>query len=1008
MHALKVFISYSHDSPEHENRILGLSDQLREQGIDCIIDQYEQSPEEGWPLWCEKQVQAASYVLVACTETYLRRLRKQEESWRGLGATWEGHIITQELYNTQGKNDKFIPIIFCPNDVQFIPLSLQGFTHYQLEDGYDALYRRLTAQSLIIKPTLGSLKGMAPNPPFTSQPRLNRRQNFDSLWNVRFRRNSFFTGRERVLTDLRTALRKSRSAALSGLGGVGKTHTAVEYAYRHRRLYTAVFWAEAESRETLLASFVSIAVMLKLPSAQAKEQELAAQDVKRWLESNPRWLLILDNADDLSLVQTFLPSQLNGYVLLTTRVYATTALAQRVSLREMTPEEGALLLLRRAALIRRDAPITEATDADRDSAIQLSIEMGGLPLAIDQAGAFIEEMRRSLSEYAELYATEKANLLAERGSLGDHSSVTVTFSLAFERVAANNAAAADLVRLCAFLGADAIPEEIFTEGAPVLGDKLGRAAVNKLAFARTIGEAGRFSLLDRDATNQTLGMHRLVQLVIKDAMPNVDRRIWAERAVRATREAFHSVEYADWTLCQKLITHAYACADLIDEWNFDFVEAATLLNQAACYLSDRGLFSAVEPLYLRSLAIRERALGPDHPQVAMSLNNIAMFYADQGKYSEAESLYQRSLAIWEKLRAPDHPDMALSLNNLAVLYRQQGRYAEAEPLYQRSLAIYQNAMGPEVIEVAMSLNNLATFYLDQARYAEAEPLFKRSLAIWERALGPNHPTAATGLDNLAELYRNEGRYAEAEPLYQRSIAINEKALGPDHPDLARSLHNLALLYDAQGEYVEAEQLCRRARAIWEKALKSDHPDIAKSLNSLAELCRERGNYDEAEPLFQRSLTIRETVLGADHPEVATALNNLALLYHDRAMYNEAEPLYLRSLAIREAALGANHPDVASSLNNLAELYRKQGRYADAEPLYQRSLTIRDKVLSADHPDIAMTFNNMALFYNDQGKYTLAEALFQRSLAMLERTLGLDDRKTILVRSNLDALRGELR
>ena len=124
----KVFISYSHDTAEHKDRVLALSDRLRADGVECRIDQYEQSPAEGWPLWCEKQVEAADFVLVACTETYLRRFRKEEEPGKGRGVTWEGHVITQELYNAQGKNTKFIPITF--EDGEFRPVPLQSATLY--------------------------------------------------------------------------------------------------------------------------------------------------------------------------------------------------------------------------------------------------------------------------------------------------------------------------------------------------------------------------------------------------------------------------------------------------------------------------------------------------------------------------------------------------------------------------------------------------------------------------------------------------------------------------------------------------------------------------------------------------------------------------------------------------------------------------------------------------------------------------------------------------------------
>ena len=760
---------------------------------------------------------------------------------------------------------------------------------------------------------------------------------------MRHRKSVFFTGREQVLTDLRKALEERGTAALSGLGGIGKTQTAIEYAYRYRELYTAVFWVDAESRETLLAGFVSIADALNLPSAQAKEQEQAVAEVHRWLEGNQGWLLILDNADELPLVQKFLPNQPQGHLLLTTRAQATTALAEGVPVKAMAPEEGALLLLRRTGVIAKDAVFADAKETDRRFALELSKELGGLPLALDQAGAFIEETRLSVSEYAALYASEKASLLEERGTLGEHKSVTVTFSLAFQKVADNNAAAADLIRLCAFLAPDAIPEEIFTGGdGSVLGENLGAAAANKLSFARLIREACRFSLLDRDATNQTLNIHRLVQIVIKAGMSEADQREWAERTVRALAKAFPYVEYANWALCQRLIAHAGTCASLIGEWDFRFVEAAGLLNQAAFYLDERALYAEAEPLFQLSLAIYEKTLGPDHPDVGTSLNNVALLYNNQGRYAEAEPLYQRSRAIREKTLGPDHPDVATSLNNLAGLYDSQAKYTEAEPLYERSLAIWEKALGPDQLDVATSLNNLAELHRNQGKYAEAEPLYQRSLAIWEKALGPDHPDVAASLNNLAMLYDNQRKHAEAEPLYLRSRAIWENALGPDHPDVATSLDNLAGLYDNQGKYAEAEPLYQRSLAIREKALGPDHPDVATSLNNLAGLYNSQGRYAEAELLYQRSLAIWEKVLGPDHPDVATSLNNLATLYSNQGKYADAEPLYQRSLAIREKALGRDHPHVATSLNNLATFYDNQGKYAEAEPLYQRAREISEK------------------------------------------------------------------
>ena len=283
---------------------------------------------------------------------------------------------------------------------------------------------------------------------------------------------------------------------------------------------------------------------------------------------------------------------------------------------------------------------------------------------------------------------------------------------------------------------------------------------------------------------------------------------------------------------------------------------------------------------------------------ARYLNNLGSIYYTIANYKEADLLIKRSLAIRENALDPDHPDVATSLNNLALLYKTQGQYAKADPLYKHSLTIREKTLGPDHPSVATSLNNLAELYRTQGQYAQAEPLYKRSLAIWEKALGPNHPSVATSLNNLAEIYRTQGKYTQAEPLYKRSLEIREKVLGQDHPDVATSLNNLAEMYRTQGQYAQADPLYKHSLEIREKALGPDHPDVATSLNNLALLYVYQGQYAQAEPLYKRSLLIWEKALGPDHPYMATSLDNIAMLYRKTDRVKEAEYLEKRAAAIR--------------------------------------------------------------------------------------------------------------
>ncbi len=763
------------------------------------------------------------------------------------------------------------------------------------------------------------------------------------LWSVPLQRNLFFTGQENLLSQLASMLQSEQKTALTqpyainGLGGIGKTQLALEYAYRHRQDYHAVLWGRADTRDALISTFVSIAHLLDLPQKDEKDQMVIVEAVKTWLMDRSKWLLILDNADELALVKEFIPPAFRGHLLLTTRAQVMGRLARKLEVEAMQPESGALLLLRRAGLLAPKASLGEVPDGEVTIAKELVKELGGLPLALDQAGAYIEETQCRLTDYQSLYHIQGAELLKTRGGLvDDHPEpVATTWSLSFQRVQEKNAAAADLLRFCAYLAPDAIPEEVITRGAEHLGSSLQAVVGDPFALNQAIAALSAYSLIRRNMTDKTVSMHRLVQAVLRKSMAGEAEKERKQRAVLAVNASCPNVQdVVQRDACERWLPHAQVCATWIEQEGMASPEAAHLLNEAGYYLNDRARYAEAEPLLQHALAIREQQLGPTHPDTALSLNNLANLYQNQGKYVEAELLYQRALAIYEQQLGPTHPDTATSMSNLAGLYQDQGKYVEAEPLSTRVLAIREQQLGPTHPGTAMSLNNLAGLYQKQGKYVEAEPLYQRALAIYEQQLGPTHPDTALSLNNLAVLYRTQGRYAEAEPLHQRALAIREQQLGPTHPGTAMSLNNLAGLYESQRKYAEAEPLYQRALAIYEQQLGPTHPNTATSMSNLAGLYESQGKYAEAEPLYQRALTIKEQQLGATHPGTAMSLNNLAFLYQKQGKYAEAEPLYQRALAIRVQQLGATHPSTLNSFSNLMGLYQAQEKYTEVERILE--------------------------------------------------------------------------
>ncbi len=729
-----------------------------------------------------------------------------------------------------------------------------------------------------------------------------------------------FSGRDDELAGIAAALAQDGNiAAVHGLGGVGKSSVAREYAWRNRDRYAVVWWLNAQTEDGVIDGLLRLGALLTRGLDQISDRRAAAQQVIGSVLHGfaKPVLLIFDNLEDERLLRTWLPRS-GSHALATSRNAAWSADVRDIVL-DIWPLETAIEYL------RRESGRTDLTEADARDIVEA---LGALPLAASHAASALRGMRMVTPQR---YLHRINEYLKNAPSAAEYPrSVFATFSTAIAQAEQQAPGAAALLCFAASFAPDAIPDELFRQGVehdidglqPVLADGVAldfRSTIaDEMLVDEALGALDRLSLLSYAQSSQTYGMHRLVQLAAQD-LEGEGARAWRECAVWVADIAFpDKIDVATWPQCERLLSHARATLDALST-DSTFLPAARLAFRCAWYLRERGEYATAEAVAKRGLAIQERALGSDHPDVARSLNNLGIVYWQQGRYSEAESVHLRELGIEETALGPGHPELARSLNNLANVYRDQARFAEAESLYARALAIWETALGPDHPLVAIGLNNLANVYHDQARYAEEEPLHMRAVAIREKALGPDDLQIAFSLTNLANLYQLQGRYAEAEPLNLRSLAIRERALGPDHSHVAMSLNILALMCASQGRYAEAESHHRRALAIREKAFGPDRPDVAQSLNNLADLYCLQGRYADAEPLLARALSIRERTLGPDHPEFAESLSNLANVYRGQGRYHEAEPVLLRVLAIREKSLGTDHPSTKDARDALSVL-----------------------------------------------------------------------------------------
>ena len=759
-----------------------------------------------------------------------------------------------------------------------------------------------------------------------------------TLWNVPFPRNPFFTGREDVLADLHRLLTHTstiaaltQSYALSGLGGIGKTHLAVEYAYRYRHDYQAVFWVQAETQTTLVASFVALAESLRLPERTEQDQNKVVAAVLRWLNRHQGWLLIFDNVEALSLLKLFLPASGQGALLLTTRLQSLGTLAQSVELSPMTIEEGIAFLLARATRRPANDETCDFVDPhELAAARKLVAAMGGLPLALDQAGAYIEETGCNLAHYRKLYQEHTALLLHRRGRTGENhpSSVASTVSFALRRVEARSSAAADLLRLCAFLAPDAIPQELFLSDGK--SDAQTALAFDALRWDEALVVLRRSSLITRHTDAGLLSIHRLVQVVLKSQMDQSTYQHWAHEAIETVNRCFPPVELlTTWSQCQRLLPHALVCAALIEKEQVISEAAGRLLHRIGAYLLEWAQYAQAGSYLTRASTILRQVLGEEHPVVAESVNYQAELAYFQGHYLQAERLHRHALDIREQRLGPNHVETAISLHNLAGVYWILGKYRQAEPLYQRALHIREEMLGGDHLDTGETSLTLATVLLDQERYSEAEPLLERSLKIFRQVLGPTHLYLMPVWNDLGRLSHAQGRCAEAKQFYHQAKTLGEQAHATQHPFYAITLNRLAQLACTEGAWMQAEAWYRQAFGIWEgislrEGVHGQQKPMAQILHNLAVLSQQLGRTDQALDLYQQALTLCEKVLPPDHPDMAETLHDLAHFHQQQQRNEEARSLYQQALTIREQVFGPHHPRTEETRSAYIQLLQEMG------------------------------------------------------------------------------------
>ena len=722
------------------------------------------------------------------------------------------------------------------------------------------------AEKILTLPELTNIQGYKPsNLPFSSL-------------------NDKFIGRSKEIEQIYISLNKTEkssaitsiySTVLHGLGGIGKTRLAIEYAIRYKSEYSAILFLLADdldSLESKIAAFCKREV-LDLPEAENPDVRVQYNATINWLRTNHNWLLIFDNVDTEKTalhIQDMIPNLIDGHIIITSRISTWGNSIEKLELGLLSPEK-ALDLLEILTENRR-----KFTDDDETGA-KIVKNIGYLALAIDQVSSYINRNAKSYKAYLTAWDKQHMQVLEwydkntmeyKKNMKEDYKSIAQTWLTTFNVLSDG---AQKLLLRFAWFASDPIQESIFETPIP------GVEFEDMLLF---FTELEQYSMLKRnnESGREEFTIHRLVQDVTRQWQQKDTNTKQLTEALNWLNDAFvgSAQDVRNWPVLEPIAQHCMSVCSFAEQANI-LEPTSRLLNQIGILYLTKADYQVAEPLMVRALAIDETSFGEDHPAVGAILSNLAQLLQATNRLAEAEPLILRALSIDERSYGKEHPVVAIDLNCLALLLQDTDRLEEAESLLHRALSIDEKSYGKDHPVVALDLNNLAGLLRVTNRLEEAEPLMRRALSIEETNFGKDHPSVAMRQQNLAQLLKDRDRLEEAEPLFRHALSIAETSYGKDHPNVATMLKNLAGLLKDTDRLVEAEPLMRRGLSIDEMSYDKNHPQIAADLYHLAHLLKDTDRLEEAESLMKQALIIFIKSYGKDHPKSNKVMNNYKIL-----------------------------------------------------------------------------------------------------------------------------------
>jgi tetratricopeptide (TPR) repeat protein len=667
--------------------------------------------------------------------------------------------------------------------------------------------------------------------------------------NLPFRRNPYFVGRDQVLADIHKGFHSNkpthRVQVIYGVAGVGKSHAALEYAYRHASEYNIIWWISSEQPETLATHYAELAAAIGRfvpPDAGVKS---ICNAVNHALNARSDWLLIFDNASGPADLDDYIPITRQGHVLITSRNPSWRGTAEPQPLRGLRRDDSLALLNKR----------TRKKDPD-PHAEKLAAALDDLPLALDQAASLMEMTGMSYADYLTGYENEWGRMLGIRRAVRDYpDSIAMTWEMSYQRLRQESRGAAELLNLCAFLSPDEIQRQVLRNVAYTAPEPLASTLNNLLELDEAISALRQFALIE--SHEKAISIHRAVASMTRDRLQPHELEQWAQVALTAVSSMFNfdSHDLGTWQKCSQLLPHALAVTAHTESYGVAAETTATLLNDVGRYLHKRAQLNEARSVLERSLNMHRRLHGADHPRVAAVINNLGRVLADLGENDKAMKQFKHAMAIDQGTYGHDDPKVATIVNNFAKSLFQSGDAATARKQFEWALSVYEQHYGVNHPKVAAVINNLGYIIRATGNPQEAIKHFDRALDLIETRYGQQHPHVATVYYNMGLTHRDLKEYAAARERLEKALTIDESVFGASHPNVIRDLDQLGNVLQLSGAIDDAIQVLERALRLAKQSAGPNDSSLAPRLRNLSQLYKAAGNNILAHDYIARANTL---------------------------------------------------------------------------------------------------------------------------------------------------------